>query len=172
MLRFGRRTDDGWANEDVAVRSGPALGQFVTLDLDADARPHLAYHDIVDPTASSTGTVYYALGPEVIDQPTAIDDDGVTTPDRFELGDNFPNPFNPETVIPFTLASTTEVEVAVYNLAGQKVRVITQGMRTAGHHQVRWHGRDRAGRDAASGTYLVRMRAAGVDQVRKMLLLR
>ena len=104
-------------------------------------------------------------------EPTAIAADGTTTPDQFELGQNYPNPFNPETVIPFTLAGSAEVEIAVYDLIGQRVQVLTRGVLAAGHHHVRWDGRDNTGQNTASGAYLIRMRARGVDQTRKMLLL-
>jgi hypothetical protein len=174
VLRFARKNEEGWAIEDVAEPriSGSVLAQFVTLELAADGRPHLAYFEIPEALETSTGTIYHALGPEVMDEPTAIAEDGAATPDQFDLGQNYPNPFNPETVIPFTLASSAEVEIAVYDLIGQQVRVLTRGVQTAGHHQVRWDGRDNTGRDTASGAYMIRMRTDGVDQIRKVLLLR
>ena len=163
-LRFARKMDEGWAIEDVAQPqiSGSVLGQFVTLDLAADGRPNLAYFEIPEALDTSTGTTYHAVGPEMMDnEPTAIAADGTTTPDQFELGQNYPNPFNPETVIPFTLAGSAEVEIAVYDLIGQRVQVLTQGVLAAGHHHVRWDGRDNTGQNTASGAYLIRMRARG-----------
>ncbi len=174
VLRFARQMEDGWVTEDVAVPqlSNTVLAQFVTLELAADGRPHLSYFEIPETLDTSTGTIYHAVGPAPINEPTAIVDEAATTPKQFELGHNFPNPFNPETVIPFTLAGASAVEIEVFDLAGQRVRTLTRGVRPAGYHQVRWDGRDDAGRDTASGTYAIRMRAGGLDQVVKALLLR
>ena len=66
-----------------------------------------------------------------------------------------------------------EVELAVYNLAGQRVASLVEGHRAAGSYKVNWDGRDAAGRELASGMYLYRLRSsAGQMATRKFLLLR
>ena len=93
-------------------------------------------------------------------------------PAAFSLQLNYPNPFNSSTVIRFSLSKSTEAEVIVYNLAGQQVATLVNGVRPAGNHTVRWDGRDDDGRILASGVYLYRLRAGGHAETRKLLLLR
>jgi len=93
-------------------------------------------------------------------------------PDAIGLGHNFPNPFNPQTVVPFSLPQPGKVRIAVYNLLGQKVVVLEDGHRPAGYHRVVWNGRDAQDRSVSSGIYLVRMDAGGYAACKKVLLLR
>ena len=67
---------------------------------------------------------------------------------------DYPNPFNPETTIRLDLPRSEEIDLAVYNLAGQKVATLAHGLREAGAYTLRWDGRDDDGRDLASGVYL------------------
>jgi hypothetical protein len=94
-------------------------------------------------------------------------------PPATTLGANYPNPFNAETTIPFQLGEAAEVELALYNLAGQQVATLADDTRAAGSYTIRWDGRDDAGQALASGVYLYRLRV-GQQQVemRKSLLLR
>ena len=64
------------------------------------------------------------------------------------------------------------MELALYNLAGQKVLTLAKGHREAGPHTARWDGRDDQGRARASGVYLYRLQAGGQVETRKLLLLR
>ncbi len=93
---------------------------------------------------------------------------------NFILEQNYPNPFNSETTIGYQLspAGAGEVEVSIYNLRGQKVRTLARAPQPAGRYEVKWNGRDDAGREAASGFYICRLRASPFVQNRKMLLLR
>ena len=93
-------------------------------------------------------------------------------PSDFGLGQNYPNPFNSATVIGFDLPQAGSVELAVYNLAGQQVAILVDGIRAAGRYTLDWDGRDQNGRELASGLYLYRLRAGAAVQTRKMLLLR
>ena len=79
-------------------------------------------------------------------------------PTAHTLEQNFPNPFNGETVIRFALSHRNNVELALYNLAGQRVATLVDGLKAAGSHAVRWRGRDDEGRFVASGIYFYRLR--------------
>lgn len=92
--------------------------------------------------------------------------------DKPSLGQNTPNPFNPETRIAYTLPDAEQVRLTVYNLLGQVVRRLADQAQTAGRHEVRWDGRDEAGRVVASGVYLYRIEARGFSAVRRMVLLK
>ena len=102
---------------------------------------------------------------------TAVEEVAGAGPQAFALHQNYPNPFNSGTVIRFAVPTSGEVELAVYNLAGQKVVNLVQGLREAGQHVLRWDGRDGAGRELASGVYFYRLRAGDRVETRKLLLL-
>ena len=93
-------------------------------------------------------------------------------PTAYWLSQNYPNPFNSATVITYQLPVATQVELAIYDVAGQKVRTFVSGQRDAGSYSVRWNGVDDAGRSVASGMYLYWLQAGDFVAVRKALLLR
>jgi uncharacterized protein len=93
-------------------------------------------------------------------------------PVDFGLAQNHPNPFNGQTLIPFTLAQAGPVELSVYNGLGQKVANLVQGERAAGAYTLHWDGRDASGLPLASGIYYYRLSALGWTQTRQLLLLR
>ena len=93
-------------------------------------------------------------------------------PTSFHLQPNFPNPFNSRTEIRFSLALPAEIELDLFDVAGQKVRTLEGGRRAAGTHHARWDGRDELGREMSSGVYLYRLRTDAGAVARKMLLLR
>jgi hypothetical protein len=101
--------------------------------------------------------------------PTGVNDDaGSLIPAVFELRQNYPNPFNPSTRIQFALPRTSQVTLTVFNVLGQKVVTLVDGVQTAGAHEVIWNASGRA-----SGLYMYQLKADGVTvQTRKMLLIK
>ncbi len=93
-------------------------------------------------------------------------------PRAFRLLQNVPNPFNPVTTIAFELPTETRVDLAVYNLVGQRVRTLVQEVRQAGRYQVVWDSRDGFGRSVSSGVYFYHLSAGEFGTTRRMLLLR
>jgi hypothetical protein len=89
-----------------------------------------------------------------------------------ELYQNIPNPFNPSTTIRFSLPRDTRVVVSVFAVNGAEVARLIDEKRPAGLHEVRWDGRDAAGRALASGVYFYRLEAAGRVLTRKLVLVR
>ena len=88
------------------------------------------------------------------------------------LGDPFPTPFNASVTVPFTVADAGPVQISVYNLMGQSIRVLADGWVEAGLHQVRWDGRTAAGVEAASGVYWAVLQAGEAVQTAKLALIR
>jgi subtilisin-like proprotein convertase family protein len=101
---------------------------------------------------------------------TAVDGDGPPLATR--LVGNAPNPFNPRTEVVFDLARDGSVRVEVFDARGRLVRRLVDGRLPAGRQAAIWDGRDDAGREVASGTYLARMTADGGAQVAKMMVVR
>ncbi len=90
----------------------------------------------------------------------------------FVLEQNFPNPFNPSTRIPFELTRGGRVALAVYDVAGRRVRAVLDRELPAGLHEAEWDGKDDAGRAVASGVYFYRMRAGAQTETRRMVLVK
>ena len=95
-----------------------------------------------------------------------------TTPNTFALSQNFPNPFNSGTIIRFALPTSENVELTVYNLAGQKVTTLAEGLRQAGSYALNWDGRDESGHALASGIYFYKLQTETQEETRKLLVLR
>ncbi|MCL2065412.1 MAG: M6 family metalloprotease domain-containing protein, partial [Candidatus Cloacimonetes bacterium] len=85
---------------------------------------------------------------------------------------NFPNPFNPETTLSFTISNSTNVKIDIYNIRGQKIITLVDSFFEAGNHEYIWNGTDEHGRTMASGVYLYRMLTDDFTQIRRMLLLK
>lgn len=91
-------------------------------------------------------------------------------PIKFELVGNYPNPFNPETVIKYSLPRASKVKVEVYNVKGQLVDVLVEGNQSAGFKEVRWNGRTADGGYASAGVYFVRLEAGEKRTTQRILL--
>ena len=75
----------------------------------------------------------------------------------FLLYQNYPNPFNAGTEIRFQLPKNADVELTIYNILGQTVRILTQGYKTAGHYIMKWDGRNENGLSVPTGVYFSRL---------------
>jgi len=101
---------------------------------------------------------------------SASDENVVAIPTK--LGGNYPNPFNPSTVIAFSLARKGHINIDIFNAKGQKVKNLTNAVLQAGKHNVIWNGDDATGRSVGSGVYFYRMTTEGYSSVQKMLLMK
>ena len=97
------------------------------------------------------------------------------TPKETALLPNYPNPFNPETWIPYGLANDTDVRILIYDISGALVRQMDLGHQRAGHYTERsraayWDGRNGIGEHVASGVYFYTLTAGDFTATRKMLI--
>jgi hypothetical protein len=88
------------------------------------------------------------------------------------LSQNRPNPFNPVTAIPYSLAAAGDVSLVIYDAAGHIVRRLVDDVQSAGGHTTAWDGRDGRGVAVASGVYFCRLRAGNVTETRRMVLVK
>ncbi len=127
-------------------------------------------------TGSNDGTVLLWDMSPYITPPTAIQS-SPALPAQTALLANYPNPFNPETWIPYQLHAPARVRLSIYDVRGALVRHIDLGQRAAGLYLTRasaahWDGRDQGGERVASGVYVYRLQAGPVAQVRKMVVVK
>lgn len=114
--------------------------------------------------------VNFVLAPK---STTGIDEEaGTPIPQTVELYGNYPNPFNPETQIAFGLPAAMRVKIRLFNVLGEEVAVLHDGVLNAGVHRLNWNGRNQAGRQVGSGLYLYRLESPALTLRGKMLLLR
>lgn len=97
---------------------------------------------------------------------------GVPPAATAQLWANYPNPFNPETSIPFTLPQPARTRMTIYDLAGRTVRVLVNAAEPAGNYEVRWDGTGDSGQQMPSGVYLCRLEAGAYHATRRMTLVR
>lgn len=127
----------------------------------------------------------FESGEESSDMGIFIDDFRIyiSTPDQSDIDEqiiyasirlkqNFPNPFNPETIIEFSIKEDTEATLHIYNIRGQLVKALHTGAIRAGEHRLVWNGKDDSGREVASGVYFYRLKTDHYSQVKKMLLVK
>lgn len=88
------------------------------------------------------------------------------------LGNAYPNPFNPQTKVSFTVESLQHVTLSVFDMSGQKVAILANQVFDAGPHTADWNGKNTFGQDVASGTYLVNIRTKNISQSLKIQLVR
>lgn len=187
-------SQEGVAVYAVSVSTGEVTGYDVT---EADGSYSIddlspgTYTIVVDKegvTGSSTpsvtvdetnGFVASGVGVGISEDPPLSVEDGKNIPHSFALRQNYPNPFNPSTEIGFDVAQISNVSIKVYNLIGQEIAELRDGIMQPGSYVARWDGRDYRGTPASSGIYFVKYVATPLSeeravfiQIRKMTLLK
>ena len=129
----------------------------------------LAYnagHDVVEPWKRRT---YIATAERI----TVTADEEISPQSMITHVQNFPNPFNSQTSIEFSLKQASHIEITLYNIEGQKVKTLTCNEFTQGSHSVIWHGDDDLGQPLRSGIYFFEMKFnSRKTLVQKCLLVR
>jgi hypothetical protein len=93
-------------------------------------------------------------------------------PMSYDLGYNYPNPFNPSTMIPYQVPEKARVSITVFDVLGRSVVTLVDEEKTQGRYLVEWRGENRSGNQVSTGVYFYRMKAGHFEASRKMLLLR
>lgn len=93
-------------------------------------------------------------------------------PVEYKLGNNYPNPFNPFTVISYDLPLFSDVHIDVYNILGEKICDLVNESQTAGVHTVAWNGQDDLGNTMNSGLYFYRLRSGNYSKVKRMVMIK
>lgn len=127
---------------------------------------------------AGTGGTSPSFGIDVVIPETIVDVPTAVRPEpqpslHFSLGNNYPNPFNPVTSIPYSVLRKTHVDIRVYNVCGQLVRTLVNGVRSPGRiYEITWDGTNNRGTPVASGVYFYQMVTKEYSKSHKMLLLK
>ena len=98
--------------------------------------------------------------------------DEPTLPNQFVLNQNYPNPFNPTTEIAFSMDKAADVSLTIYNVLGQKVRVLENASLEAGTHTYKWDGSDELGQSVSTGVYMYTLSDGAKSFTKKMALMK
>ncbi|HMW36542.1 MAG TPA: choice-of-anchor B family protein, partial [bacterium] len=135
-------------------------GQWVKIESHV-----LANENIIRTNLSSLGRFKLQYDPTSGDETLIVK--------SFDLKQNFPNPFNPETTIAFTLENNSDrLTLTVYNTLGQKIKTLWDGPKTSGYHRVTWDGTNETGQRVSTGTYIYRVNTGKSVFTKKMLLIK
>lgn len=165
QLRGISRTNDGGLDPRPGSGS-PALSGAAQVPDD----PFFVQTDYVGAFGETNWAVGWTFISHVgIVTPTSVEEERITStiPEDYALSQNYPNPFNPSTSIDYSVARTGHVRLTVYNVLGQKVATLVDGVRPAGEYTVTWEASH-----LPSGLYIYRLEAAGSVLSRKMTLLK
>ena len=119
-----------------------------------------------------TAIDHSGLESEASASPSALSGIGAETPARFAINGNYPNPFNPQTTISFSLAQPGIIDLSIFDIAGRHVVTLIAGEQTAGDHKVIWTGRNEKGVNVASGVYFARLRDGDHVSTMRMSLIK
>jgi len=101
-----------------------------------------------------------------------VEEEEEVIPRNFALFQNYPNPFNPYTLIRFALPQDCQVRLEVYNILGQKVKTLADGLFSKGIKEVVWDGKNQNGAEVATGIYFYVIKTEEFTEIKKMALLR
>ena len=98
---------------------------------------------------------------------TSIEYPGTEMPNDYQLSQNYPNPFNPTTTINFSIPEQSNVKITIYDVVGNQIAVLEDGVKSAGNYSVEWNASNNA-----SGIYFYKLESNNFVQVRKMVLMK
>ncbi|MEA2095809.1 MAG: FlgD immunoglobulin-like domain containing protein [Candidatus Cloacimonadota bacterium] len=148
-----------------------AVDSHISIKLDENNKAYTTLLKDIDDNGISMGELYLISGE--LDGIVEILEDEIISP-KISM-QIYPNPFNPETTISFSLTteSTEDTEINIYNVKGQKVKQLVSDQLSAGQHKVDWNGKDMNGKSVSTGVYLFELKSDGkVQKTKKGLLLK
>jgi hypothetical protein len=161
-------------------RNDIAINSTIPMHTTSQAVTHVAgwNHYWVSTRYWTGDAIVTSFASNVVSTFIVSDIDETILPNQTRLGANYPNPFNPETTIHFTvfseqeLAEPQQVTIDIFNIKGQHVRRLVDGAYQSGDHRVVWTGTDDNGRNVGSGVYFYRMTTDNFSATKKMILMK
>ncbi len=173
--------------DNVAIKQGDMLSWLTISPYDGKVLTSGSLNDTVAVTVgvygqlddfTTTEDLYLYGGSYTINFPVgvgvtvALDDNSGLSPFKYKLNNNYPNPFNPETTIGFSVANDSKVTILIYNILGQKVATLLDGKMNPGNYTMKWKGVSDSGKELPSGMYFYEMTSPGFHQIKKLVLVR
>jgi len=161
----------GKVAELVFERTDPSVTE-ITLEATTTSDP---YHSVFFIYESNAGGQYNINKTEPVIENSSVslsNPTNVSVPKEYGLDQNYPNPFNPDTQIKYALPANSHVELVVYNVLGQSVRILVNQDMPAGSHEANWDGKDENGNQVSSGIYFYRLSAGSYGATKKMMMLK
>jgi hypothetical protein len=170
---FGLDVQNGFLDNSGNVEWGPALA---VMDSDGDGFSN--GDELQDPNGS------WQIGQPAPGDPSLVTNPGIASdfptsvevisglPGKFDLANNYPNPFNPSTTIEFSVPELSNVRIEVFDATGTLVNELVNDVYGAGTYRTEWNARDNFGSIVASGFYIYRMSAGNFTQAKRMILLK
>ena len=160
---YGLVRDGNWRQASIPVEE--IRGEFIDLRM-------LSYEFVILEVNGAScqfglDDIYWSGGGEVL----AILNFN-TSLDRFVLKDNYPNPFNPLTLISYELPSDILVNITIYDMIGKKVKTLVNSLQTAGYKSIKWDATNNRNEPVSAGVYLYTIEAGDYSQTKKMVLLK
>ena len=152
--------------------TGSGVLIFLTFEIIGNdgSQTELFFNDMVfnegNPIANTMG------GTLVVSGVSLVKDNLNSTVSKYSLSRNYPNPFNPSTIINYTMAKNANVCIKVYSITGELVATLVNTLKPQGNHFVEWNGKTIAGDNVTSGMYFVKMVSSDFNKVNKMMLVR
>ncbi|MCX6831860.1 MAG: T9SS type A sorting domain-containing protein, partial [candidate division Zixibacteria bacterium] len=138
---------------------GKSAGSVITLKVNGE---------VAEQTVTWTGN-----GDRIrINELTTANKNNGNLPTSFTLKQNYPNPFNPETAIDYVVGQSGHVELAIYNILGDKIKTLVSGYQAAGSYTIKWQADADGGTSVASGVYFYKLTAGDYTDTKKMTLLK
>ncbi len=141
--------------------------QLITVRFDAQGLAEGNYQGQLSITSNGGNRVIPVS--IVVSNNVSVEDNAPTLPIAFRLEQNFPNPFNPETTIPYALARESQVTLQIFDVNGRQVAQLVEDRQAPGEYRVRWDGRTASGNRAPSGVYLYRLEVAASNGEKAIL---
>jgi beta-glucanase (GH16 family) len=163
QTKYGLVRDGDWGQASIPVED--IRGEFIDLRM-------LSYEFVILEVNGAScqfglDDIYWSGGGEVL----AISNFN-TLLDRFVLKDNYPNPFNPLTLISYELPSDILVNITIYDMIGKKVKTLVNSLQTAGYKSIKWDATNNRNKPVSAGVYLYTIEAGDYSQTKKMVLLK
>jgi hypothetical protein len=164
----------GWKTADRDRYPPPYTGHHFEDDAVWSIVPLTDWEELIYPPGAfpDTGSIDLAFVITGSDTALAGVREADIRPTRYKLGQSYPNPFSSRTTIRFDAPDRGRVHVAVYDVKGQRIRVLVDAEIPAGRHTAVWDGKNESGEVVASGIYFLQMKAREFDRTKKLILLR
>lgn len=154
----------------VLIDSGIQLGSQINYSFtDREAYSNMIYYYWLESVALDGSSEFFGPLAVTIGDPN-LDPLPPAIPLATKLMNAFPNPFNPNTNIRYSLKENGKVKISIYNVKGQLIKTFTNEHSNPGFYQVSWDGHDMQGKPMPSGIYLYQMKSANYIEIKKMIL--